>query len=321
MISKASIPATIVLLLAVAPHAQAQNAAAADALFQEGQAALEKGDWNVACPKLRESDRLDPANGTKLNLADCEEKRGHLATAWELYRKLSETLPSGDERLPYAQQRAQALGPRVPRLALKLAADAPADTHASIESLVLTAASFGTALPVDPGKHQVVVSSGTEKRSFTVSLREGETKELEITPHSSSAEPAPAQSPEPQGQSATLASDQGEGYNTKTIGYVIGGVGAVGIAVGAITGIVGLSKQSTGNDNCDDVRRTCNQTGVDANETARTMAPISTVGLFVGVLGVGAGAYLILTSKPTHSVAIGTQVRGGSASVNLNASF
>jgi hypothetical protein len=319
---KVSISAAVVLLLAVAPHAQAQNAAAAEALFQEGQAALEKGDWNVACPKLRESDRLDPANGTKLNLADCEEKRGRLATAWELYRKLSDTLPAGDERLPYAQQRAQALGPRVPRLALKLAADAPPDTQASIESLVLTAASFGTALPVDPGKHQVVVSSGTAKRSFSVVLREGETKELEITPLSSREEPEPQpnSSPVPPSQ-GTPASDQGEGHDTKTIGYVVGGVGVVGLAVGAITGIVGLSKQSTGNDNCDNVHRTCNQTGVDANNTARTMAPISTVGLIVGVLGVGAGAYLILTSKPSHSVAIGTEVHGGAASLSLNARF
>jgi hypothetical protein len=91
--------------------------------------------------------------------------------------------------------------------------------------------------------------------------------------------------------------------------------------VGAITGIVGLSKQSTGNDNCDDVSQTCNQTGVDANDAARTLAPISTVSLIVGVLGVGVGAYLIITSKPTHSIAIRTQVRGGAASVGLNAHF
>src|SRR5882672_2555090 len=87
----------VAIVVFAAPRANAQNGAAADALFQEGQAALERGDLDIACPKLRESDRLDPANGTKLNLADCEEKRGHLASAWELYRKLSETLPAGDE--------------------------------------------------------------------------------------------------------------------------------------------------------------------------------------------------------------------------------
>lgn len=319
MSRKASFSAAVLLMLALAPHAQAQSAAAAEALFQEGQAALEKGDWNVACPKLRESDRLDPANGTKLNLADCEEKRGHLATAWELYRKLSDTLPTGDERLPYAQQRAQAIGPRVPRLALKLAADAPPDTQATLESLVLTAASFGTALPVDPGPHRVIVSSGAAKRSYSVTLAEGETKTLEITPHAEAAV-APARAPAPASPSTTTT-DHAGGHDTRTLGYVVGGVGVAGFAVGAITGIIGLSKQSTGNDNCDDVRRVCNQAGIDANDTARTMAPISTIGLVVGVLGVGAGAYLILTSAPSHSVAVGTQVRGGAASLDVSARF
>ncbi len=317
MMRKAPIVAALALLLAQAAPAHAQNAAAAEALFEEGQAALEKGDWNVACSKLRESDRLDPANGTKLNLADCEEKRGHLATAWELYRKLSDTLPAGDERIPYVQQRVQALGSRVPRLALTLAGGAPPDTQATIGPLVLTAASFGTALPIDPGTHQVVVSSGAEKRSYQVTLSEGETKTLEISPRASRAaapEPTPA-------SEVAAAPDKGSGRDTKTLGYVVGGVGVAGLAVGTIAGIIGLSKESTGDENCDDVQKVCNQTGVDANNAARTMATVSTVGFVVGLVGVGVGAYFILTSKPTHSVALATHVRGGAASVDLSARF
>lgn len=53
----------------------------AESLFREGRDAVKKGDYAVACPKFAESQRLDPANGTLLNLALCEEGWGRLADA------------------------------------------------------------------------------------------------------------------------------------------------------------------------------------------------------------------------------------------------
>src|SRR5262249_26584812 len=91
------------LVLVHAPgvaRASGNDPAAAEALFREGRAAAQKGDWETACPKLRESQRLDPAAGTLLNLADCEEHRGKVATAWQLYRQVVESLPETDERVP-----------------------------------------------------------------------------------------------------------------------------------------------------------------------------------------------------------------------------
>src|SRR5258708_23407364 len=63
-----------------------ESSAAAETLFNDARAAMAKKQLDVACEKFRESDRLDPAVGTHFNLANCEEQRGHLASAWGLYR-------------------------------------------------------------------------------------------------------------------------------------------------------------------------------------------------------------------------------------------
>src|ERR1700712_1639874 len=106
-------------------HAQA---AAADALFDSARTAMAKGDFAAACEQFRASDKLDPALGTELNLAECEEQRGHLASAWALYRTAGEQLAEKDERLALAHARASALERRVPKLTLSLAPGAPKGT-------------------------------------------------------------------------------------------------------------------------------------------------------------------------------------------------
>jgi len=299
--------------LSVTQRAHAQSAAAADALFEEGRTALEHGDLDVACPKLEESDRLDPANGTKFNLADCEEKRGKIATAWELYRKLTDSLPADDERLPYAKEHAAALDPRVPRIVLTLAPGAPPNTRLKVGALVLTSASLGTALPVDPGPHEFVVSSGVTSRSYTVTLTEGERRTLEVTPGVRAAESAPAATSAPVSEPAVPPR-----VNLRTWGYVAGGVGAAGVLLGTITGIMGLHEQSVGNDNCSDTLKRCNRTGFDANQSARSLATVSTVGFVVGVVGLGTGTYLLLTSNSQQTLAVGTRMNPESASLSLD---
>src|SRR5260221_14649709 len=99
----------LVAPILAAPVAARAQQAAADALFDSARASMAKGDFAAACEQFRASDKLDPAVGTELNLADCEEKRGHLASAWELYRTVEEQLSEKDERLALAHTRAQAL--------------------------------------------------------------------------------------------------------------------------------------------------------------------------------------------------------------------
>ena len=78
-----------------------------EALFEQGRAAMAAGSYDIACARFRDSDKLDPAVGTRFNLADCEERRGRLATAWSLFRGVLSELAHEDDRRPIAEQRAK----------------------------------------------------------------------------------------------------------------------------------------------------------------------------------------------------------------------
>ena len=102
--------------------ADSPDPAAAEALFREGRERAEAGDWAKACPLFVDSNRLDFALGTSMNLAACEEHIGKLATAWERYSGLLEALPADDNRRAFVAESVARLERVVPKLTILLAA-------------------------------------------------------------------------------------------------------------------------------------------------------------------------------------------------------
>lgn len=281
-----------------APRASyAQNPAAAEALFEQARAAMAAGSFDIACARFRDSDKLDPAVGTRFNLADCEERRGHVATAWSLFRGVLSELAQDDDRRPIAEQRARTLEPRVPYLRMQPGADTPAGVHVRIDGVELGEGSFGLALPMDPGTHELVLvpaAGGAGQRS-AFSLGEGERRDLPIR-FTSSSSPPPSSSMARAGEASADEELFPAQNSQQKWAYVAGGVGAASLLFGAITGVVTLNKKNTAESNCSERRHVCNQAGVDANESGRTFGTLSAVGLGVGVVGLAAGAYLWLTA-------------------------
>src|SRR6185369_16226618 len=62
--------------LAQKPAPEPLDRVAAEALFQEARALLEKGDYAAGCPKFEQSLALNPSASTMLNIAKCQENNG-----------------------------------------------------------------------------------------------------------------------------------------------------------------------------------------------------------------------------------------------------
>jgi hypothetical protein len=174
------------MVLAMTGHASAQSGdsnvrASAEQLFDEARALVKEHRWAEACPKFEASLRADAAAGTRLNLANCYEHTGKLASAWGLYREAIETATSsGDiERRDFAQQRAAALEPRLPRLAVSVSRKPPVGFVVTRDGTKIDAGALGVALYVDPGSHDITASApGFESATQTVTLVESKTETL-----------------------------------------------------------------------------------------------------------------------------------------------
>jgi hypothetical protein len=206
-----------------------------------------------------------------------------VATAWSFFREVVQRLPPGDERVPIATQRAAALEGRLPKLVIRLAAGAPAGTKITRGGVEVGKASLGLSLPIDPGTHTIEVTApGRRPAGFKVVAREGEQREIEVAAGVELGAAGAAGTEPPAG-----------GSSRRTLGLVAGGVGIVGLVVGGAAGAATLGKKAAADDNCPDKR--CNQIGFDAAESGRTLGTVSVVGFVVGALGIGTGAYFLLT--------------------------
>ncbi len=284
----------------VIARAEGTDVPAAEALFEAGRKAIEKGDYASACPRFRESERLDPAPGTLLNLADCEEHLNHLARAWEAWKEALATLPGDDPRLPVTKQRVQAIEARVPHLTLTRDPAAPEGVLVRRDDVEIHGASFDVALPVDPGAHVITVTApGRDSKTTTITLREGEARTF-------LAEPGPpaANANANADANANASANANANATFRTVGLITGAVGVVSLGVGSVFGAMAIGKKSTVDTDCGP--RGCTQPGVDAAHAGRTDAIASDITFVAGGALVALGTVLFLTHLPAHGTANGS---------------
>ena len=332
---KRSIPSlmTASALLLYGQVALGQDAAAAEALFDEGLAAMKAGDFQKACPKISESFRLEARPGTLFTVAECWRKAGKTATAlarYNEYLRVFERMTKKEKkgqrgRDKFAKKHAAALKKSVPRLVVRLAKDAPAGTTVKRDGTELGAPSLGTPLPVDPGEHVITAradNGATAER--TVAIKDGETREvtLQLTAPAQPEDvtPAPVAAPVEQGADEPQQDKASDGSGQRTTGLVLMGVGAAGVVVGTVTGLMVLGKKGTIEDNCGigGDETACSADGVSEADSAKTLALVSTIGFGVGIAGLGAGATLFFTAPKPSTARRGSP---GGASVTLAGTF
>jgi len=323
------IAAALVALACTAPtrwagaDATAADRALAQSLFDDGRKLMDSQDYARACPKFAESERLDPGGGTILNLALCHEAEGKTASAWtEFNEALSQAIRDGrPEREARARERIAVLEPRVSRLTVSVAAAAGGELELSVDGIPWGTALRNVGVPLDPGPHVIVARRGRAGSwSSTVVLGASADSKTVRIPALTGTSSTTWQSPtttEPLNSSGSSPPGSGQ----RTAGWIVGGAGVAVLGVGTAFGILALSMRKASNGECIGF---CSQRGVNLNNEAIRDAWISDFGVGLGVAGLVAGAYLLLTaggSTPPQATRAAVQIlpeswsRGAGATV------
>jgi hypothetical protein len=283
--------AAVVLASSIAA-AQPAKPTQAEILFREGREAATRGDIKTACARFDESVRLARAPGPLMNLADCEEQKGRLASAAKLWQEAIQRLDASDDRLSFAKSRLDSLDLRLPRITVRTRPEV-SDAQVEIDGVEVDA---GAPQPVDPGDHKIVVRAGERSGSADAKVAEGDRKQIIVPLAQGSAGVTPPPADPPSGA-------------MRTAGFIAGGVGLAGLAVFGVTAGLIAGHRGAVSEACNEAKQ-CTPEGLDAVGSARSLLPVNAVGFVVGVVGLVAGVTLILLSPSPSKPALALRVGG-----------
>ena len=285
------------------------SAGASQLAVQTARAEMDAGNFVTACPAFKGAYRDDPRASTLFWLATCYDKWGRIATAavhyddyLNAFGQLSDLEQKAErDNEETASARRQELEKRLPKVILRVPRDAPGTTRVlrkPIDGGPLIPLAIGIPLPIDPGEHVLTTEIPGRPSSFTkFSVKEGENQVVNVTmpPATEAGDPTKKAKPLQPVPSMMPALDQGIS-GRRVMAYTLGGVGAVGILGGIVTGVVTWAQTEPIDKNCKG--RICNPTGEGAKDTAAITGIVSSVTLPVGLGALAAGVILYLTEPP-----------------------
>ena len=291
------------LALAVAPRVQAaastasaEDRAAADALYEESAKLMQESRWAEAIVKLEASQRLDPGVGTSLRLADCYVRVGKTASAWSAFHDAEAAARRArDKRADYAAKEAKLLEPQLSRLVVEIAPETQgAGLEIRRDGKVVDAGAWGSVLPVDPGSHTLEASKPGKQAWRT-------TFEVEPKPGVTTVR-VPLLSDAPAVAEPGSSADASAWGTQRITGVTVGGVGIVGLALGAAFGGVAINKNNLSKADCQpNDPRLCSPAGADVRRSAGWMADASTITLIGSGVAVAAGLTIFLTAPSNRN--------------------
>lgn len=289
---------------------QADISAQADEQFRRGREEQNRGNCQEALEYFRASHALKPQRGTLLNMGLCEKQLGQLAKALQHLEEVLPQLPQGDDRRDIVRENLTELKARVPWLRIVLTANAPVGTVVTYDDSELEPTMIGTDIPVDPGKHVVIVeAAGLPDRRYEVMIVEGKRQTLRVEP---GVLPPPV----------VIQAEDPARKNKLTAGFIVGGLGVAGIVTGAITGGMALRDHSAAEKACP-THTGCGDEVMDLANRGQTLSTVSTVAFAVGVVGLGVGVPLVLMNRKSDDKApsVAFQVSTNGARIGLSGAF
>jgi hypothetical protein len=304
-----------------APAAHADPESDAKDLFQRGRDLRQKGDCSGAVTFFRKAIKIYPNGlGSIRNLAECEEQLGHYASSKRAWLDLKRALITAPNDPKYegwdkdAEDAAHRLAPRVAQITVDITVktpdgEGPANDKSGVDLLVngeaLPPNLIGTPLERDPGDYTIRVQApDAQPVEQRIALAAGDSKRIALRI---------VRTPKPGGGEDDPVAKR---KSRRTLGVIVGGVGALVAIGGGVAGILWLGAKSDLKTDCPDYDnpdkrvsdgrpRECpksTQSIIDRGQTLGTLAPVLGI---VGAAGMGIGAAIFLTAPSADGSAQG----------------
>jgi hypothetical protein len=242
------------------------DAPRAEALFEEARRLMASGDYSAACPKFADSQAIEPAPGTALNLAICYEKAGKLASAWAAFHTAQAAAQTAkqNDRAKAAEKRAAALEPKLSHLTISVRPEAQiSGLEVRCDDEPVRQAEWEVAEPRDGGFHDIAatvpgrkpwktrveLAASQQNLSVDVPVLEPEAPE---TSQPVAAATAPTPTPADSGTAFGTLSDSSaaNGKVQRVVGLSVGGAGILAIGFGSFAGLTAHSKYDDATKSC-----------------------------------------------------------------------
>jgi hypothetical protein len=229
------------------------------ALFREGQAAYDTGDYATAAQRWEQAYALDARPALQYNLAQAYERLGDLVRAAAAYQRYLEAAPPDASERPTARARMLSIEQRLAATAIVLSGG-PEGATVLIDDEDRGRLPHPDPFRISPGSHRIVVrAEGHADFVATVAVTGG--------------------------QVVTVAVDSAHagGGGVSTVGIVVTAVGGATLLAGVITGVAALTT----------AQGAPSDVGPEADQ-ARALAVATDVLIPVGAVAAATGVILML---------------------------
>jgi hypothetical protein len=272
-------------------------------LMDQADRKVESRDLTGALADYRTAHAIMGVPTTGIEVAKTQSAMGLLIEARETALQIAAAAEKPGEAKVQGEVRAQArelamlLERRIPAMHVVVKGVAPSvDVKVEIDSARVAGPTI--TIKLNPGAHRVTATArGYGEASQTVTLREAETRDIEMALTAAKGGAAPAAS--------SGHKDVAVDRSVSTLTYVGFGIGAAGIVVGSVFGAMSWSKKSTIQESCD-AGNGCPVEAAGEKDKAMTLAYVSDAGFAVAIVGVGLGVYGLLTSGGSASKSTGS---------------
>jgi hypothetical protein len=321
--------------------------------YQAAKANLAEHRYCEAAGSFNSALVLTPLPVLALWAGHASARCGNLVAALAAYTKATQ-LTVNELWLGVKQQRAQVeaadslaeLRVRVPKVMIDAVGLGDTKSEVTIDGELLSPDKYGTEVPVNPGSHVVVysVNGKSHEERFTIEERKVRVVHLGQPKSDDKAEAAghilaanesgtsvPTQVgsqaqaiatvPEPDGQGLPVASPALPKRRFTAATVVSATVGSIGIVAGVVTRIMAFQQKSTMDAHCDQQRRLCDQTGMDAVSSATSLQNQSTVYLLLGAAGITSAIGFYVAGSPSSQTSLTAVVLPAGAGLGLERSF